>query len=147
MNRFAVIAGLIAVSVASPAAADEFVAYFEPGRAILGPHGYQMIRRAAAYAQAGQLERVTISGHMDTLEAHDYSEELALARAHAVATELVLLGVDPAVIIQTSRGARVLARPTSDRVGRASEPAGDRRDQFYPPDRPPLTFAPNFGAL
>lgn len=116
MNRFAVIAGLIAVSVASPAAANEFVAYFEPGSAVLSPYGYQMTRRAAAYAGSGPVERVVVVAHMDTMEDHEYSEELALARAQAVATELVLLGVDPAVIVQTSQGARQPARPTGARV-------------------------------
>jgi len=43
---------------------------------------------------------------------HEFSDELSRRRAQTVASELVMLGIDPALIVIQARGASLLARPT-----------------------------------
>ncbi|MFJ6023296.1 OmpA family protein [Brevundimonas sp. NPDC092305] len=95
-----------------PAFAHEFLDYFEYGRAELSPAGYVMTRSVARYALSGRPARIVITGFVDTAEEISFSEELARKRAQSVATELVLMGVDPALIEQHARGGEALARPT-----------------------------------
>ncbi|MBX3476102.1 MAG: OmpA family protein [Brevundimonas sp.] len=102
----------VASLIASPAAANQFLDYFEYGRAELSPRGYRMVRAVADYARHGHPSRVLIVGHMDTAEAEEFSDELSRRRAQAVATELVNLGIDPSMIEQQGRGASLLARTT-----------------------------------
>ena len=97
---------------ATPAAAHEFLDYFDYGRTELSPAGYQMVRSVAAYAQMGHPTRILIAAHMDTAEAAEFSDELSRRRAQTVASELVMLGIDPALIVIQARGASLLARPT-----------------------------------
>lgn len=101
-----------AVAVSTPAAAHEFVAFFDYGRTELSPLGYQMAREVAPYALDRRRPRVIVTGHMDTAEAEEFSDELSRRRAQAIATELVSLGVDPAQIEMIGYGASRLARPT-----------------------------------
>ncbi len=49
---------------------------------------------------------------MDTMEDIEFSDELSRRRAQSVASELVVLGIDPSVIVIEGRGASTLARPT-----------------------------------
>lgn len=107
--------GSLAVAVvvfATPANAHEFLDYFEYGRTELSPAGYRMVRSVAAYAQSGRPTRILITAHMDTAEEVEFSDELSRRRAQTVASELVILGIDPALIVTQGRGASALARPT-----------------------------------
>ncbi|KQS56450.1 hypothetical protein ASG17_10700 [Brevundimonas sp. Leaf363] len=103
---------------ASPAFATQWIGYFEYGSADMSPAGYSAARSAAAYVRmAGEKPvRVLITAHMDAAEADEFSDELGLRRAQSMATELVSLGVDPALIELHSRGATQRARPTADHV-------------------------------
>ena len=105
------LAGAMAV-FATPAAAHEFLDYFDYGRTELSPAGYRMVRSVAAYAQTGRPARILIAAHMDTAEAAEFSGDLSRRRAQTVASELVMLGIDPAIIEMQGRGASALARPT-----------------------------------
>lgn len=71
-----------------------------------------MVRDLAAYADTPHLALIRVTGHMDTAEAREFSDELGMRRAQAVATELVRLGIDPAYIDVVGEGANRLARPT-----------------------------------
>ena len=107
--------GSLAVAMtvfATPAAAHEFLDYFDYGRTELSPAGYRMVRSVAAYARTGNPTRIVIAAHMDTAEAAAFSAELSRRRAQTVASELVILGIDPAIIEMQGRGASALARPT-----------------------------------
>lgn len=106
MRRFLTLAASIA-AIATPASAHEFLSYFDYGRTELSPAGYQMVRDVAAYSRMGQPQRVTIIAVMDSREAEEFSEELSRRRAQAVATELVMLGVDPALIEMRSASWRI----------------------------------------
>lgn len=104
---------VVAASVFStPASAHEFLDYFEYGRTELSPAGYQMVRSVAAHVQDNRPSRILIVAHMDTAEAAEFSDELSRKRAQMVASELVILGINPAVIEIQGRGATQLARPT-----------------------------------
>ncbi|MCS6625060.1 OmpA family protein [Roseibacterium beibuensis] len=114
MRAPAIFAALLMTLTPGVAKAHEFVAYFDPGSSLLTPAGYQMVRSAAYYADRPDVSRILLVGHLDTREGDEYSDELGLMRTQAVATELVLLGVDPALIKMETRGDRALARPTPD---------------------------------
>jgi|GEM_PF-1107719 len=111
MRRLGLLAAA-AVALSTPASAHEYSGYFDYGRTELSPRGYQMAREAASYAQDRQWLRLIVTGHMDTAEAEEFSDELSRRRAQAIATELVSLGVDPARIEMIGYGASRLARPT-----------------------------------
>ncbi|MFN3932614.1 MAG: OmpA family protein [Brevundimonas sp.] len=111
MKVFSSLAAATAL-LATPAAAHEFRDYFAHGRTELSPAGYRMVRSVAAYARTGRPTRILIDAHMDTAEAAEFSDELSRRRAQAVASELVILGVDPAPIVVQGRGASAPARPT-----------------------------------
>lgn len=103
----------IAMTVfAAPATAHEFLDYFDHGRTELSPAGYRMVRSVAAYSRMGHPTRILIVAHMDTAEAAEFSDELSRQRAQMVASELVMLGIDPATIVMEGRGASAPARPT-----------------------------------
>lgn len=104
---------VMVAAISTPASAHEFVDWFEYGRTELSSAGYQMVREVAAYSSTQPTARIIVSGHMDTAEAREFSDELSRRRAQAVATELVRLGVDPAQIEMIGYGADRLARPTS----------------------------------
>jgi len=111
MRRWlAVLTAVFAAATSAPAWADEFLDYFGYGEAELSAEGYRMTRRVLQYVGGSVDPHVTISAHMDTAEAAEFSHELAARRAQAVATELVRIGVDPARIRMRSCGDTMLAR-------------------------------------
>lgn len=106
---------LIAASTAvfsTPVRAHEFLDYFDYGRVELSALGYRTARDVARYA-VGDAYHVRITAFVDTAEDREFSSELALRRAQAMATELVTLGVDPSRIEMRS-GGTALAKPTPD---------------------------------
>ena len=102
--------------VATPTQAHEFLDYFDYGRTELSPAGYRMVRSVAGYAGRVSPTRIAIVGHMDTMEEIEFSDELSRRRAQSVASELVMLGIDPSVIVIEGRGASTLARATPRRT-------------------------------
>lgn len=64
------------------------------------------------YAGDGRYE-IIITAYLDTAENREFSEELAMRRAQSMASELVNLGADPALIKMRSGGI-ALAKPTPD---------------------------------
>lgn len=107
--------GALAVAVglfATPASAHEFLDYFAYGRTELSPAGNQMVRSVVTYVRDKHPSRILIVAHMDTAEATEFSDELSRRRAQMVASELAILGINPAVIELQGRGATQLARPT-----------------------------------
>ena len=113
MRRLAAVAVVVSMAtMVAPAWANQFLDYFDYGRTELSEDGYRMTRRVVQYVAAADDPRITITGHMDTAETAEFSDELAGRRAQAVATELVRLGIDPARIRMESRADSALARPT-----------------------------------
>lgn len=122
MRRLWAIVTLLAF-IAMPASANQFLDYFDHGRSELSPQGYSMVRRVVQYAERGHPTRVLIIGHMDAAEAAEFSDELGRLRAQAVATELVRMGIDPAVITMDSKGA---SQPARTNASSPSEPLNRR---------------------
>lgn len=115
MTRLALILSVVMSLLATtPARAHEWVDYFPYGDASLSPRGYLTAREVAAYLKRRPASCLQVVAHMDTMETHEFSAELGSRRAQAMATELVLLGVDPAIVEQDVRGSTQLARPTAD---------------------------------
>ncbi|MFC7376984.1 OmpA family protein [Brevundimonas sp. GCM10030266] len=118
----AVLAAAVLLS-AQPASAHEWAGWFEYGRTELSARGYQVAAEVADYARRVELRRIVITGHMDTAEAVEFSDELSRRRAQAMAMEIVRLGVRPDIIELRGNGAGTLARPTP---GGVQEPLNRR---------------------
>ncbi len=112
----AILSAVAALSAATSARAHEWLDYFPYGEAGLSPRGYLTAREVAAYSKRAGVSCLRLVSHMDTMETHEFSAELSRRRAQAMATELALQGVDPAIIELDARGSDHLARPTGDRV-------------------------------
>jgi outer membrane protein OmpA-like peptidoglycan-associated protein len=110
------LAAIASIFAATSARAHEWVDYFPYGEAGLSPRGYLTAREVAAYAKRADVSCLRLVSHMDTMETHEFSTELSRRRAQAMATELVIQGVDPAIIALDARGSGSLARPTADRI-------------------------------
>lgn len=111
-----ILPAIVVLFAAAPAQAHEWVDYFPYGEAGLSPHGYLMAREVAAYSKRHPATCLRVVAHMDTMETHDFSTELSRRRAQALATELVLQGLDPSLIELEGQGSAQLARPTADRI-------------------------------
>lgn len=117
MRGSGLVIAVVSALLPGVAAAHEFVAYFEPGSAVLTQQGRTMLAEAAPYALRNPpANRITLVGHVDTEEAATHGDALGAARAQAVASELVALGVDRSLIWIQSQGARQLAKPTAPNV-------------------------------
>lgn len=125
----------LAVLAAGPAAAHEWVDYFDTGEARLSPRGYRTALEVAAYfADAPAGSEVIILAHMDTDEATRFDEALTRRRAWAMMFELLILGVPPEAFRIELRGATQLARPSDgpERLNRRVVV-----DVKHPPPLPP----------
>lgn len=109
--------------IAGPVSAHEWVGWFEYGRAELSPRGYKVAREVVAFSKQHDLRKIVVTGHLDTAEIEEFSDKLSRRRAQSMATELVQLGIQPAIIEIHGRGARQLARATPTNI---SEPINRR---------------------
>lgn len=113
MNRAILLfTALCALAFPSLASAHQFLDYFDYGKSELSPRGYRTARDVMRYAGEGRYE-IVITAYLDTAEDREFSEELAMRRAQAMASELVTLGANPARIRMRSGGI-ALAKPTPD---------------------------------
>jgi len=103
-----------AILSAGSASAHEDLAFFEYGSADLQADGYSTARNVVFYASMPEWANhsVIINAHLDTAEADEFSNELALRRAQAMASELVVLGINPARICMFGHAATRPIRPT-----------------------------------
>jgi outer membrane protein OmpA-like peptidoglycan-associated protein len=97
---------------AAPAAAHQWVSYFEPGRADLSARGFAAAREAAAYCRDRRCASVRIDAHTDTLEASRPGFDVDLQRGRAMLLELVRLDVPLSIITLRRHGGDALAKPT-----------------------------------
>jgi len=111
-----ILPAIAALFAAAPAQAHEWVDYFAYGEVGLSPRGYLIAREVAAWSKRPTVSCLRVVAHMDTMETHEFSTELSRRRAQAMSAELVLQGVDPAMIEMEALGATQLARPTADRI-------------------------------
>ncbi len=76
----------------------DFVTYFDFNSARLTRDGRDVVARAARRAQRGDAHQIRITGHTDTVGSENYNDQLSVARAQSVKTEMVRDGVDENVI-------------------------------------------------
>jgi outer membrane protein OmpA-like peptidoglycan-associated protein len=102
---------------APPAAArQQYTVYFDFNRAELDPSGTSVVDSAAASARRGQVSRIMVTGHADTVGSVAYNQRLSERRAQAVRAELIRQGVPADEIVTVGRGKSELAVPTPDGV-------------------------------
>lgn len=102
---------LLAV-LAQPAAAHQWVGYFEPDKADLSTRGFVVAREVAAYCLQRRCTSVRIDAHTDSLEASRPGVDLDLQRGRSMLLELVRQGVSPSIISIRRHGGSALAKPT-----------------------------------
>jgi len=76
----------------------DFAAYFDFDSSRLTPDARDVVANAARQARRMDAHYVFVNGHTDTVGSESYNDQLSVARAQAVKSEMVRDGVDPAVI-------------------------------------------------
>src|SRR6185312_4934270 len=95
---------------------SRFEIYFAFDRADVTPEGAATIREAAKSASAGNLTRIAVTGHTDTVGGDAYNQRLSERRARAVEDALVADGVAQDTIAAHGVGKSDLLVPTADGV-------------------------------
>lgn len=103
-----------AALAARPAAAEQFLLYFESGGATLTPESEALLPRILDAARKRPAADISITGHSDTVGAADANRELALTRARATAELLGGAGLKALVISIESHGEGNLLVKTPD---------------------------------
>jgi outer membrane protein OmpA-like peptidoglycan-associated protein len=107
-----------ATPVAPPAAAvpTTYQVFFDFNRADVDPSARPVIAQAASNAKRGNVTRITVTGHTDTVGSDRYNQRLSERRADAVRRELIRQGVPADEIVTVGRGKTDLAVPTPNGV-------------------------------
>ena len=78
--------------------------FFDTGQAQLKPGAMLSIQRLATYLQANPERRIAVEGFTDSRGSEDYNLNLSGARAEAVRTALINVGIEPHRIQTTAYG-------------------------------------------
>jgi OOP family OmpA-OmpF porin len=81
------------IAAPAPAPAHSYLVFFDWDRADLTTRAQQIVAEAAKNATSAATTRIDVAGHADKSGTATYNQTLSLARANAVAAELVRLGV------------------------------------------------------
>jgi outer membrane protein OmpA-like peptidoglycan-associated protein len=95
---------------------SKYEVYFAFDRADVTPEGAKILRAAAKSAMAGNLARIEVVGHTDTVGPVAYNQRLSERRATAVKQALLADGVPADTIEAHGVGKAGLAVPTPDGV-------------------------------
>ena len=126
-------------ALAGPAAAHQFLDYFETGSSQLSPRGYRVAREVVAYA-AQRPSKILITAHEDGFEAATRAnEKLDLWRAREMMLELMRLGMSPDMISVAAKGA---SQPALVRAAGVAEPLNRRLTVDVIRLQPPIAQAP-----
>ena len=104
------------VAAPAPAPARSYLVFFDWDRAELTTRAQAIIAEAAKNATHVANTRIDVAGHADKTGTAAYNQTLSLARARAVAAELVRLGVEKAAISITAFGDTKPLVPTAAEV-------------------------------
>ncbi len=116
MNWGAPPAGLAPPPAAPPSGVKSFIVFFDFDRANLTGTALTTIKQAASEAKAGNVARITVTGHADRSGTDAYNMALSLRRANAVKDQLVREGIPAAGIAIVGRGESQPLVPTADGV-------------------------------
>ncbi len=95
---------------------NTFQVFFDFDRSNIGDIAAQIIERAAASAKQGNITRIKLTGHTDSVGTVDYNQALSERRAAAVKAELVRDGVPATEITSIGVGKAGQLVPTADGV-------------------------------
>ena len=95
---------------------QKYEIYFRFDSVAVTPEAAAVISAAAKSAMAGNLTRIAVVGHTDTVGSAAYNQRLSEQRAAAVTRVLVADGVPAATIVASGVGKADLAVPTPDGV-------------------------------
>ena len=99
-----------------PAEPKNFLVFFDFDKADITPEAQKIIEQAVAYAKAGNMPRVELTGHADRSGSNKYNLALSMRRAKAVQAAMVKLGMSDKAIGTTAKGEEQPLVPTPDGV-------------------------------
>ena len=111
---------------APPAVTPDYLVFFDWNKTEISSEARKIIGDAATAAGITKPITIVVTGHTDTSGSPAYNQKLSDRRADAVKTELVQLGVNPALIRTIGKGESELLVPTAADV---REPS-NRRSQI-----------------
>lgn len=97
-------------------AQTDFLVFFDWDKTAITPAARKILSDAAAAAQSMKTVRIDVTGHTDTSGSPRYNQALSERRAAAVKQELVLRGINPAMITTVGKGETELMVPTRDGI-------------------------------
>ena len=77
-----------------PAPVKNFIVFFDFNKANLTSDALAIVQDAVKTAKSGNMVKVLITGHTDTVGSHSYNQGLSERRAEAVKDEMVTEGLD-----------------------------------------------------
>jgi outer membrane protein OmpA-like peptidoglycan-associated protein len=105
-----------------------YLVFFDFDRSDLTPEGVNIVRTAADNAKAGNVTRIEVTGHTDTVGSVAYNLRLSQRRAQTVEAELVRNGIPADQISVQAKGKSEPLVPTGDGV---REPQNRRVEIVY----------------
>ena len=106
-----------------------YLVFFDWDRSDLTPAALEIVRDAAANAQAGGISVITATGHADRSGTDTYNDKLSQRRAETVKAQLVAFGVTGSSISTDWKGERQPLVPTDDGI---REPQNRRVEIVFP---------------
>jgi outer membrane protein OmpA-like peptidoglycan-associated protein len=102
--------------VKAPEVQRAFQVFFDFNKSDVTAAAAKVIQQAADSVKAGNLTRITVTGHTDTVGSAKYNQGLSERRADAVKKQLVADGVPTGEITTVGVGKTGLLVPTADGV-------------------------------
>ena len=101
---------------AAPAVAADYLVFFDWNKTDITAEARKIINDASTAAGITKPITIAVTGHTDTSGSPAYNQKLSERRAEAVKAELVLRGVNPAMIRTVGKGESELLVPTAQGV-------------------------------
>ena len=98
---------------AAPAVAADYLVFFDWNKTDITAEARKIINDASTAAGITKPITIAVTGHTDTSGSPAYNQKLSERRAEAVKAELVLRGVNPAMIRTVGKGETELLVPTA----------------------------------
>lgn len=113
----------------APAEVRSYMVFFDFNKADITPASADILRTVASAVRQGQVQRIDVTGHTDTVGSPTYNMRLSQRRAESVRAELVRLGIPGQEISVYGRGETQLLVQTGEGV---REPSNRRVEIVFP---------------
>ncbi|HSZ75553.1 MAG TPA: OmpA family protein, partial [Rhizomicrobium sp.] len=77
-----------------PPPVKNFIVFFDFNKSVLTDEAQQVVAKAVKTAKDGNIVKVLITGHTDTVGSHEYNQGLSERRAQSTKDEMVKDGMD-----------------------------------------------------